>query len=191
MKKSKKYKNLHENIISECKKGNRKAQFEIYNLYYKSMYNASLRIVKNSAEAEDIMQDAFLKAFQNLGYYKEEVSFGAWLKRIVVNQSIDHLRKRKIEIIPIENELTEKPVNETDADSEIDDKTKYEEVLSEISKLPEGYRIIITLYLLEGYDHNEIAEILKISSSTSRSQYLRARKKLVENINAHNKNFKK
>lgn len=183
MKNKKQFLNLHEQLIKECRQGNRKSQFELYKLYYKAMFNTAFRIVGNHTDAEDIMQEAFLKAFQKLGNYKGEVSFGAWLKRIVVNQSIDFLRKRKIEFISIDSGLEFKNEDETDYSWEIEEDTKYLEVITEINLLPEGYRIALTLYLLEGYDHDEISEILKISPSTSRTQFMRAKKRLIENIN--------
>jgi len=180
--KSNRFPDLHIELIKRCKQGDRKSQFELYNLYYKAMFNASLRIVNDKMDAEDIMQDSFLKAFQNLKSYKEEVSFGAWLRRIVVNQSVDYLRKRKIEFESLEDNFEIKS-EETEESWEIDDKTSVDEIITEMNKLPQGYRLVLNLYLLEGYDHDEISEILKISSSTSRSQFLRAKKRLVENIN--------
>jgi len=181
--KSNRFLNVHEKLISHCKQGDRKAQFEIYKLYYKAMFNASFRIVNDLMEAEDIMQESFLKAFRNLEHYKAEVSFGAWLKKIVVNQSLDYLRKRKIELSVFEDDFDLALEDESDSNWEVENRVRYEEVISEIQKLPEGYRIITTLYLLEGYDHNEIGEILNISASTSRSQFNRARKRLIENLN--------
>ncbi|VAW22417.1 RNA polymerase ECF-type sigma factor, partial [hydrothermal vent metagenome] len=88
------YKNIHQEIINRCRAGEQKAQHQLYKLYYKPMFNISLRIVNDKPEAEDIMQEAFLKAFKKIGSYKGEVSFGAWLKKIVVNHSLDALRKR-------------------------------------------------------------------------------------------------
>ena len=146
------------------------------------MFNTTYRIVGNYAEAEDIMQEAFLKAFQNLNKYKGEVSFGAWLKKIVVNHSLDLLRKRKIEFVPLEDEPDYIQSEEKDDRWEIDDAIRVREIIEEINKLPEGYRIVLSLYLLEGYDHEEISEILKISQSTSRSQFMRAKKKLIQNL---------
>jgi RNA polymerase sigma-70 factor (ECF subfamily) len=175
MTKSREYLNIHEQLIEQCRIGSRSAQFEIYKLYYKTMFNACHRIVNNVQEAEDIMQEAFLKAFQNIKGYKGDVSFGAWLKKIVINRSIDYLRKKKIDFENIENysgDLTDDNIEDL---WEIEDKIKYNEVLKEIGNLPEGYKIIVSLYLLEGYDHFEISEILKISPSTSRSQFNRAK----------------
>ena len=141
------------------------------------MYNASLRIVNHTAEAEDIMQDAFLDAFQRLESYKGEGSFGNWLKRIVINRSLDFLRSRK-EMIPLE----ENPVDiadETGHDREEDLQFRVDEILRAIMNMPDDYRIILSLHLLEGYDHEEISQILKISNQLSRTRYSRARQKLV------------
>lgn len=174
------YQNIHQQLINRCKKQSRKAQFEIYKLYYRAMYNSALMIIKNDVDAEDIMQEAFLSAFKNIDSYKGNVSFGAWLKRIVINKSLDYLKQRKVEIFPINENLTQHPqvdIEETDNDLQV------EKVKKAIAKLPSGYRIIINLYLIEGYDHEEIASILNISASTSRSQFLRAKKKLITIIN--------
>lgn len=145
------------------------------------MYNTSLRIVKDATEAEDIMQEAFLSAFRNIKKYKGEVSFGAWLKRIVVNRSLDSIKKKKLELFPLDNELYKL------SEEEENQNFKYsEEQINSIKKgidlLPTGYRIILSLYLIEGYDHEEIGSILNISASTSRSQFLRAKKKLIQII---------
>jgi RNA polymerase sigma-70 factor (ECF subfamily) len=175
------YTNIHQDIIDRCKSGEQKAQFQLYKLYYKAMYNTCLRIVNNSLEAEDIMQESFLKAFEKINFYKGEVSFGAWLKRIVVNHSLDELRKRKLITDSLEDsvyEIKEEEKEENNADVE----WKIEEIKKEINNLPDGYRIVISLYLIEGYDHDEISEIMNISSSTSRSQCARAKKKLIENL---------
>lgn len=142
------------------------------------MYNTCLRIVKDQQDAEDIMQEAFLSAFRNLRSYKKEVTFGAWLKRIVINRSIDHLKKKKIDLCPIDDKmfkLGEQPQQEQNRKSI---NTQVEQIKEAMKQLPDGYRIILSLYLLEGYDHQEIADILGISSSTSRSQYIRAKKRL-------------
>lgn len=173
--------NIHRDIIEDCKKKDRQAQFRVYKLYYKNMYNLSLRIVNNTQEAEDIMQESFLSAFDNLGSYSGKSSFGAWLKRIVINKSLDALKKNKYDLINLDDNLAE-PADTSEEDSELI-KVEAEKINKGIKLLPDGYRIIMSLYLLEGYDHEEIADILSISSSTSRSQYARAKKKLVEILN--------
>lgn len=172
------YKNIHQDIIDRCKSGEQKAQFQLYKLYYKAMYNTCLRIVNDSLEAEDIMQESFLKAFDKINFYKGEVSFGAWLKRIVINHSLDELRKRRLETSSIEDSASEIKDEEKEGESEEID-VKVEEIKEAIQLLPDGYRIVLSLYLIEGYDHDEISEILNISNSTSRSQFARAKKKLI------------
>jgi len=176
------FRNLHQDLLDGCKTGDQKAQFKIYKLYYKAMYNTSLRIVNDTMEAEDIMQEAFLSAFEKIDTYSGTVSFGAWLKRIVINRSLDALSRRKaifedIELhVGIRDESSEDIVRKEELD------IKVEEVKEAINGLPDGYRIILSLYLLEGYDHDEIAEILEISSSTSRSQLSRAKQKLISEM---------
>lgn len=180
------YQNIHQDIINECLKGNRDAQFELYKLYYKAMYNTSLRIIADAAEAEDIMQEAFLAAFDKLASYKREVAFGAWLKRIVVNKSLDFVKKRKIDFESIE-EVEYSITESSDETSENDSSKQVELVKKAIKELNDGYRIVLSLYLLEGYDHDEIAEIMGITASTSRSQLARAKKKLIAIINQKQK----
>lgn len=134
-------------------------------------------MVKDPDEAEDIMQESFLSAFEKIKTYSGTVSFGAWLKKIVINRSLDSLKKRRqsFEIldegnIPDREELS-------DAENISD---RIEEIREAILRLPDGFRVVLSLYLLEGYDHEEIAQILDINPSTSRSQFTRARQKLVE-----------
>ncbi|MFW5657957.1 MAG: RNA polymerase sigma factor [Bacteroidota bacterium] len=158
--------------------GDRKAQFEIYKLYYKAMYNTSLRIVKDTMEAEDIMQEAFLSAFNNLSSFKGEVAFGAWLKRIVINKSIDGLKKNKLLVEDISQ--TEDIPDEYSTTLETELPYNLEEIKKAIFQLPDNYRVIVSLYLLEGYDHEEIAGILDIQPSSSRAKLSRARIKLQE-----------
>jgi RNA polymerase sigma-70 factor (ECF subfamily) len=176
------FRNLHQDLLDACKYGDQKAQFQIYKLYYKAMYNTSLRIVNDTMEAEDIMQEAFLSAFEKIDTYSGTVSFGAWLKRIVINRSLDSLGKRKAVFEDIEAHIgiRDEGPEESLKNEEVD--IKVEEVKDAINRLPDGYRVILTLYLLEGYDHDEIAEILNITSSTSRSQLSRAKQKLIGEI---------
>ncbi len=177
-----KYKDIHQELIDRCKKGDTKAQFEIYKLYYKAMYNTSLRLVNDSMEAEDVMQEAFLSAFRNIDTFREEVSFGAWLKKIVVNRSLDALKKRRMDLTPLDDQR----INIVDEGSPIDfDEVvqKVAEVKQVIDEMPENYRILITLHLIEGYDHDEIGEILGMTNAAVRTGYSRARKKLQEMLN--------
>jgi RNA polymerase sigma-70 factor (ECF subfamily) len=179
------YLNIHQEYIDRCRKGDRKAQFEIYRLYYKSMYNTSLRIVKDFQEAEDIMQESFLSALTKIQTYSGKVSFGAWLKKIVINNSLDAIRKKKILTQELHEDLPENVITEKE-DQDVTN-IRIEDIKDEIFKLPDGYRIVLSLHLLEGYDHEEIAEILGVSSSTSRSQFTRAKQKLLMILNEKKK----
>lgn len=181
------FRNIHQDLIDGCRNGDQKAQFQIYKLYYKAMYNTSLRIVNNSMEAEDIMQESFLSAFEKIDSYSGTVSFGAWLKRIVINRSLDALGKRKAIFEDIESYvgIIDESPEETIINEEIE--SKAEKIKTAIKELPDGYRIILSLYILEGYDHDEISEILKISSSTSRSQLSRAKSRLLKDLQYNGK----
>lgn len=181
------FRNIHQDLIDGCRNGDQKAQFQIYKLYYKAMYNTSLRIVNNSMEAEDIMQESFLSAFEKIDSYSGTVSFGAWLKRIVINRSLDALGRRKAIFEDIESYvgIIDESPEETSINEEIE--SKAEKIKTAIKELPDGYRIILSLYILEGYDHDEISEILNISSSTSRSQLSRAKSRLLKDLQYNGK----
>jgi RNA polymerase sigma-70 factor (ECF subfamily) len=176
-------KNIHEDLIRGCRINDRKAQVQIYKLYYKAMYNTALRILNDSAGAEDIMQESFLEAFRKIETYREESSFGSWLKKIVVNKSIDTLRKSRdtVSLDEIDQEVAE-PADEEDFIQVLS--TRVEEIRKAIHRLPDSYRIILSLHLLEGYDHEEIAQVLDISYNLSRTRYSRARKKLLGYLGA-------
>ena len=166
----------HNNqLIESCKKGDKKAQFTIYKQYYKAMYNAALRIVQDSFEAEDVMQESFLSAFTKLDSFSGNVTFGAWLKRIVVNNSLTALKKNnKFDIVPLEK-VTIKEVLEENQDSTL---LKASDILTKVSKLKNNYKVALTLNLIEGYDYEEIAEIMDISYENSRTTVSRAKNKL-------------
>lgn len=170
-------KNIHAEIIDRCVKGDQRAFYEIYNLYSKAMFNICFRIIGNQEVAEDVLQEAFVNAFKNIRSYQRKATFGAWLKKIVVNKAISYLRKQQLEFVELENH--KEPKNEPEVD-DLDLVMKVKTVRGAIQKLPNGFRIVFSLYLLEGYDHKEISEILDISESTSKSQYNRAKKKLRE-----------
>jgi RNA polymerase sigma factor (sigma-70 family) len=171
------YQDVNSQVISRCKEGDNRAQYELYKLYSKAMFNVSMRITNDYAEAEDVLQEAFISAFKNLHSYKAEASFGSWLKKIVINASINAIRKRKNELVPIDERTIE---DLPDTHEEDDFEWKVDNVRKAIQKLPDGYRVVLSLYLLEGFDHAEIGEVLGISESTSKSQYSRAKKKLLE-----------
>lgn len=169
---------IHHQLLQRCKRGDRAAQFEIYQLHAGYMYNVAYNLLRHTAEAEDVMQEAFLSAFRKLETFKGEVSFSAWLRRIVVNKSLDILRQRKEWVAFTTQELylsEEVDFSSFDETAEILPK-----IYKALEQLAEGYRTVFSLYLLEGYDHSEIAQFLKISEVASRSQYARAKKKLAQ-----------
>ena len=164
---------IHRDLIEACCKGEHFAFQQLYRLYSRAMYNAALRIVHDTEEAEDILQEAFMTAFSKINTFKGDSTFGAWLKKIVVNKSINHLRKRNLMLEPLDDLTLDIAYEEPEA-------TEYdiEALKRTIMELPDGYRVVLSLYLLEGYDHQEIGEILHISASTSKSQLNRAKNKL-------------
>lgn len=140
------------------------------------MYNVGFRILNDPEEAADALQEAFISAFRNLEFYRGEASFGSWLKQIVIHKAINYLKKRKLERLPEDDRWDV-------SDEETVDEFEHfpftvEKVRDAIQRLPDGYRSVLSLYLLEGYDHSEIAEILGITESTSKSQFNRSKKKL-------------
>ena len=170
------YIDKNADLVNECRKGSRKAQFDLYKLYERAMYSAALRIVNHEAEAEDVLQEAFLDAFTRIVDFRGDTTFGLWLKQIVVNKSINCLRKRKAEFVSVDGlEIAD---HDSSARDEEEMAWKVEEIKSAMKKLADGYRVVLTLYLFEGYDHEEISHILKITEATSRTQLMRAKMKL-------------
>ncbi len=166
---------IHDNLIEECRRGSRKAQFRLYELYSRAMFNAAFRIVNNREEAEDMLQEAFTDCFRNIGSYRSESTFGAWLKTIVINKCINRLRKRETELVYVDDY---RPVERPEEEEEEVIWPDTSVIAKAAEKLPDGYRVVFSLYLLEGYDHAEISQIMNISESTSKTQYLRAKDKL-------------
>jgi RNA polymerase sigma-70 factor (ECF subfamily) len=172
---------LHDELVERCKLGDSRSFAELYRKYSKAMYNTSLRIVNNTGDAEDVVQEAFTDAFRSLEDFHYKSTFGAWLKRIVINKSINYLRKRKMDMIDIEKtNIGHLPEEDTTDEQEI--QMKVEDIKKAVGLLPNGYRTVLTLYLFEGYDQEEIAEILQVSHATVRTQYMRAKQKLVQHI---------
>ena len=173
------YVDKHYNLVVECKQGSKKACYELYRLYSKAMLNVAFRIVGNIGEAEDVLQEAFLDAFNKVKDFRQDTTFGLWLKQIVVNRSINLLRKRRLELVELEGDLLE---NIPEEENEDEDDIQYQVAMVKegMKQLPDGYRVVLSLYLLEGYDHEEISQILNISENTSRTQFLRAKRKLME-----------
>jgi RNA polymerase sigma factor (sigma-70 family) len=165
-------------LIDLCQKGDHKAYEKLYNLYVKAMLNISYRIVNDKDEAEDIFQETFLKSVKNIKNFENETAYASWLKRVIINSSIDFVRKKKIEFLTIEVAERIEDVENINDDIIYDINT----IKACILELPDGYRIIISLYLFEDYQHKDIAAALNISEGTSKSQYNRAKKKLIQLI---------
>jgi len=169
---------VHQEIVEKCQAGDRKAQYELYQLYSKAMFNICLRIVNDRDEAEDVLQESFISVFKNIRTYKGTATIGAWIKRIVVNSAINQVRRKHLTLVPLEDSIPEKwedtslPEDERNLD--------VGKIKQAMMQLPDGYRTVFSLYLLEGYDHQEIAQIMDITESTSKSQYNRAKRKMRE-----------
>ena len=159
--------------------GKQSAQLEVYNRYYKAMYNTAFRIVKDSAEAEDVMQESFLNAFTKLASFKGEVTFGAWLKRIVINNSIYHYRKQQQRSeVSLEDKLYKVEDNDAVVTDHESTKRKAQKVMETMSLLKDNYRVSLTLHLIEGYDYEEVSEIMDISYANCRTMISRAKESL-------------
>ena len=172
------YQDIHREIIELSKTGNPKAQFQLYKLYSKAMFNICVRMLNSIEEAEDLLQESFTDAFMKLNSFRYESSFGAWLKRIVINKCINTINKKKVDLVfqdqPVEPDTRDEDVDYRGIDMDV------QRIHHAVGKLPDGYRVIFSLYALEGYDHGEISQIMNISESTSKSQYLRAKQKIKE-----------
>ena len=169
---------VRDELVERCKLGDHQGYEMLYQQYSKAMYNTSLRIVNNTADAEDVLQEAFIDAFRSLNDFHYRSTFGAWLKRIVVNKSINILRKRKLNLVDIDKTSVYELIEEERTDEE-ELQYKVDEIKKAIKKLPDGYRTVLSLYLLEGYDQEEISEIMGITHNTVRTQYIRAKHKLL------------
>jgi len=167
----------HKRIVEACKKGEDRAKYELYQLYSKAMYNVCYRMMHNREEAEDMLQEAFTQAFMKLDSFRYESSFGAWLKRITVNTCLNAINKKKLELTYCE-EIYDRELPEETDEKEL--QFTVTNVTKAMEKLPKGGRMVFSLYLLEGYDHQEIAQIMGITESTSKSQFMRAKRRVVE-----------
>ena len=165
----------HYELVEACKNGNPRAQFELYQAYSKAMFNICFRMMGQREEAEDVLQNAFIDIFTKIDTFRHESTIGAWIKRIVINHNINALKKRKMLVVDYEEnrmDVAEEKYDPQDHLSEI------QRINDAILQLPNGYRVVFTLYLMEGYDHKEIGEILQISEGASKSQYSRAKQKV-------------
>jgi RNA polymerase sigma factor (sigma-70 family) len=169
----------HRDIVEACQQGRRQAQFELYRLYAKPMYNVCLRMVRDELDAEDVLQNAFADVFAKITSFRFESSVGAWIKRVVINACINFLKRRRLPLEVFEE--WHSGMTETEEDADFENKgLQVDKVKKAIQELPDGYRVVFSLYALEGYDHQEIAEVLGVTEATSKSQYSRARRRLKE-----------
>ncbi|MDX1907528.1 MAG: sigma-70 family RNA polymerase sigma factor [Bacteroidia bacterium] len=164
-------------LIERALRSDRSAQEQLYRQYSRAMLRVALRITGSEAEAEDVLQEAFVRAFRSLHRFRGDATFGAWLKRIVVNTAINYTKRRRLDCITLDQARTdiaeEEPAPACHPDA-------IRKVRAAMERLPDGYRQVLHLYLVEGYDHQEIGTILHISEATSKSQFCRARRKLRE-----------
>lgn len=176
---------LHKNyklLIAKVAKGNRRGQQELFELFAPKMLSICRQYVKNNDVAEEVMLTGFLKVFTRLESFKGEGSFEGWIRRIMVNESISQLRRDKKLFFKDETEIENSIEHVTYIESELE----VEEIQKMIDSLPDGYKTVFVLYAVEGYKHGEIAELLQISESTSKSQLFKARKMLQAKVNKEN-----
>ena len=161
-----------ERIIQGCINEEKSAQQYLYEAYSPKMYYVCLRYARHASEAQDMLQDGFIKVFDNIGSFKSNGSFEGWIRRIVVNTALNYCRKSSFKQEQIGIEDYQDTVVKSKAVSNLGEK----ELLALIQKLPDGYRTVFNLYVIEGYSHKEIGEMLKVTESTSRSQLAKSRK---------------
>lgn len=167
--------NIHQRLIRQCQLGDQLAQAQLYKLYATAMYNICRRMMRDEDEARDLLQESFIDAFQKLPSLREVHLFSAWIKRIVVNNCINAIRKRRL----LTTELEEgREIAEADHDDFDYQKYQAEQIMKAIRNLPEGCKTVLNLYLFEGYDHKEIAQILSITESASKAQYCKAKSRI-------------
>lgn len=167
-----------ENIVQQCKLQQPEAQQRLYDIYKGKLYAICLRYIKDTAEAEDVFIEGFYKIFNKIADFKEIGSFEGWMRRIMVNESLMYLRKNQLkhQIVPIpDTDIADEIVL-----SEDDNSLEFNEIMAVMDRLPVGYRTVFNLYVFEDMKHREIAEHLGISINTSKSQYLLAKKKILE-----------
>lgn len=168
---------IHRELVESSKKGDVRAQFELYKLNSTAVFNTCYRIMRNREDAQDILQESFSEAFLKLPGFRHESSFRTWLKRIAVNKCINEIKRKKADL-QFSDEI-ERYGNHAEDEGTLPE-LSIEMVKKATEQLPTGSRLIFQLYTLEGYDHREIAEILNVSESNSKSQYMRARMKIKE-----------
>lgn len=168
-------------LVALCRKGHEAGFTGLYNKYARTTYNSICRIVSHTAEAEDILQESFYHAFKDIHRLQQVHSFGAWVKRIALNRSITHLRKRSISFSDADLVGIPDEAHYDEEEDRLMDR-KVEEIRQAIDRLPTGYKTILSLYVFEEMRHEEIASLLGISHSTARTQYHRAKKKVIQSL---------
>jgi RNA polymerase sigma-70 factor (ECF subfamily) len=169
-------------LIKGCQNGDRKSQYELYQQFSSGMMAVALRYSKSTLEAEDILQEGFIKIFENIKKFRGDSSIGYWIKRIIINTALNHQRSKLYLYPMVDVEDIKEGVNSLSVDT-----LAVEDLMDLVQDLPTGCQVIFNLYAVEGYQHKEIAEMLEISVGTSKSQYARARKILIEQIEKQNK----
>ncbi len=159
-------------VVEKCKQNDRKAQLSLYSQYCDGMYVVATRFLGNNDDAEDVLQDAFISAFQKIHQFSGEVTFGAWLKRIVINKCIDFLKSKKQEFIPLEESYMQAV---DDDDWSVSTEITIAEVKEAIQKLPDKYRYVVLMFLVEGFDHKEISQVLGLTETASRTRLVRGK----------------
>ncbi len=159
-------------VVEQCKANDRKAQMQLYKQYCEGMFCVAMRYVQNSADAEDVIQESFIKAFQRIHQFKGEVTFGAWLKRIVINRSIDFLKAKKQRLVELDENYLQLA---EDDDWTVEHDITIDQVKLAIGQLPEKYKYVVMMFLIEGFDHREISQVLKLTETTSRTRLLRGK----------------
>lgn len=167
-----------ESLLVLCKDGNQLAQMEVYNRYQKAMFNTAIRIVKNTAEAEDVMQESFITAFDKLDSFKDNATFGSWLKRIVINNSIVQYRKSQRFVAISEERIPEESYESSPIEDESYSSIQAKQLLASMNSLHDSYRTILSLHFIEGYDYEELCDILNISYANCRTLISRAKESL-------------
>ncbi len=167
-----------KDLIQACLRGERQAQMEIFNMYASKMMVVCMRYGRHRLEAEDILQDSFVKIFTHLHEFEYQGSFEGWIRRIIINTAIKNNQRKSVQY----EDIGLDHVHEESADPDVFSTLSEEELINIISTLPDGYRMVFNLYAIEGYNHREIAHILNIEESTSRSQLYKARKLLQEKV---------
>ena len=168
-----------QNIIKGCIKGDKKSQYDLYNRFKKDVFGLCLRYAKDRAEAEDKMQEGFIKVYTDLYQYRPIGPLGGWIRRVVINSCLRFIRKRKRLVF---NEYSDQMSMALKSDDNVISDLGAKDLIKVIQKLPEGYRLVFNLYVIEGFSHKEIAEQLGISVNTSKSQLSRAKAYLRKKI---------